>query len=390
MATLKDVARVAGVSVMSVSNVLNGTGRFSPEMRERVHRAAERVGYAGPDPAAASLRRKRTGTLGVVLPLPLEMAFADPAATAFLQGVSREFHRRETGLTLLALPHAAGPLERHAAAPAERVARAPLAALERAVIDAALLYSVEEDHPGLDILARRALPVLAVDSPGPDNGLAHFGAAWGGFVTVDDHGGALAAARHLTALGHRRAVILVDRLTAQPRLGPVGWPEALATTSAVVRRRLTGYRDAWTEAGLPLGDLGVVECGSVDADAGHTACHQVLSGPGPRPTALLAVADTLAIGASRAARAYGLTLPGQLSVVGYDDIPAAATEPLPLTTVHQPTVEKGETAARLLLDRTHPAPAGPGAAATATDEPCRRELPTRLVVRASAARPAAG
>ena len=393
MATLKDVARTAGVSVMSVSNVLNGTGRFSATMRERVLQAAEEVGYAGPDPAAASLRRGRTGTVGVVLPLPLETAFADPAATAFLEGVAREFQRRRTTMTLLALPPAVGPLARHATAPVQQVADAPLAALEKAVIDAALLYSVEEDHPGLDILVKRELPVLAVDSPGHDTGRDRFGGAWAGFVTVDDFGGARRAARHLIGLGHRRAVILVDRLAVQPRLGPATWPQALATTSAILRRRLLGYRDAWAEAGLPFTDLTVIECGRNDIAAIRTAVHTLLTAPGPRPTALLAVSDTLALGACAAVRDYGLAVPGDLAVIGYDDIPAAATAVVPLTTVHQPTVEKGESAARRLLDHTdhhfehrsdhrsdHGASTVPPAPVAGAAPP---EPPTRLVIRAS-------
>ncbi|MFB7529493.1 LacI family DNA-binding transcriptional regulator [Streptomyces sp. NPDC056178] len=380
MATLKDVARAAGVSVMTVSNVFNGTGRFSAQVRDRVREAAEQVGYAGPDPAAASLRRGRTGTIGVVLPLPLETAFADPAMTAFLQGVARAFHRHGTGMTLLALPPAVGPLGRDAETPLEQVARAPLAALEKAVIDAALLYSVEEDHPGLAVLAKRGLPVLAVDSPGHESGAARFGAAWAGFVTVDDRAGAYAAARHLTGLGHRRAVILVDRLAAQPRIGPLSWTRAMAdVTSAVVRQRLTGYRDAWTEGGLPPEDLGVVECGTNDPAAARRAVRGLLSRHGPRPTAVLAVSDSLALGACHAAHEHGLSVPHDLSVLGYDDSPAAATASVPLTTVHQPTDGKGEAAARLLLERTGRRSATPVAVAL--------ELPTRLVVRSSTAAP---
>ncbi|MEV0848561.1 LacI family DNA-binding transcriptional regulator [Streptomyces sp. NPDC049954] len=374
MATLKDVARAAGVSVMSVSNVLNGTGRYSAGMSERVLRAVEEVGYAGPDPAAASLRRGRTGTLGVVLPTALENAFGEPDTARFLQGVARTFQRRATTMTLLALPPSAGPLRREDAEPRERVARGPLAALERAVIDAVLLYSVEEDHPGLDVVARRALPVLAVDSPGPEVGAERFGGAWAGFLTVDDHGGALAAARHLVERGHRRAAVLVDRLLLQPRLGPVPWDRALATTSAIVRARLAGYRDAWTGAGLPLDDLLVVECGTHDPAAGRAAVEELLTAPGGAPDAVLALSDSLAHGAVEGALAAGLRVPEDLAVVGYDDSGDAARAPVPLTTVHQPSGLKGETAAALLLDH---AAAAPGEA------PPVRQLPTRLVVRAS-------
>ncbi|MGW7824672.1 LacI family DNA-binding transcriptional regulator [Streptomyces puniciscabiei] len=387
MATLKDVARAAGVSAMTVSNVLNNTGRASDAVRAKVRRAAEEVGYAGPDPAAASLRRGRTGTLGVVLPVPLDAAFADPAATAFLQGVAHEFQHRDTGMTLLALPPDSGPIGRHDPVASPLVSSAPLASLERAVIDAALLYSVEEDHPGLDVLAKRKLPVLAVDSPGPESGHARFGAAWAGFVTVDDHAGAAQAARHLLGLGHRRAVVLVDRLATQPRCGTATWPQALATTSALLFQRLSGYRDAWTEAGLPEESLTVVECGSNDPESARAALRPLLAERRPF-TAVLAVGDLLALGACQAARECGLGIPDDLSLVGFDDIAAAAVAAPPLTTVRQPTVDKGRAAARTLLDNL-------GVAATHRSTPVapkavenRTSLPTQLVVRSSTARSA--
>jgi DNA-binding LacI/PurR family transcriptional regulator len=376
MATLKDVARAAGVSAMTVSNVLNGTGRVSDVVRARVRRTAEQMGYAGPHPTAASLRRGSTGTVGVVLPLPLETAFGDPAITAFLQGVAHEFQPGETQMTVLALPSASGPIGRDAAAPHHQVGRGPLAALERAVIDAALLYSVEEDHPGLLTLARRGLPVLAVDSPGRAAGEKRFGAAWAGSVSVDDHGGAVHAARHITALGHRRAVVLVDRLATQPRHGTATWSQALATTSSVIAKRLAGYLEAWTAAGLPREALTVVEAGRNDAEAGRAAVRPLLTAARP-PTAVLAVGDLLALGACRAARDRGLAVPADLSVVGFDNSPESVVADPPLTTVHQPAVDKGVQAARALLDHLAgcPSPALP------------LSLPTRLVVRSSTAAP---
>ncbi|AXI80842.1 LacI family DNA-binding transcriptional regulator [Peterkaempfera bronchialis] len=369
---------------MTVSNVFNGTGRVSAAVRTRVLETAEALGYAGPDPTAASLRRRRTGTLGVVLPMPLAAAFADPAATAFLRGAAEEFQRRELGMTLLALPPAVGPLPRTAAAPPHPVSPAPLAALERAVIDAALLYSVEVDHPGLAVLAKRGLPVAAADSPGHGTGLRIFGAAWSGFVTVDDRDGGHAAARHLIDLGHRRAVVLVDRLAVQPRHGTATWAEALATSSAILHERLSGYLTAWTDAGLPPGHLTVVECGDNTVAAGREATRPLLAAGSP-PTAVLAIGDLLALGACQAAEEAGLTIPGDLSVVGYDDIPAAAAADPPLTTVRQPSVDKGRHAARALL--VHPDVLPPGPVGRAPAPPVRLSLPVQLIVRHSTARP---
>ncbi|MDP9394760.1 MAG: LacI family DNA-binding transcriptional regulator [Actinomycetota bacterium] len=358
MATLRDVAEAAGVSVATVSNVFNGTGRMSPAVRLRVLDAAAGLGYAGPNAAAASLRRGSAGILGVVFGEGLRYSFDDPAASAFLAGVGDVSEDSDVGLTLLPLPPRSG-----GSGPARG-----LGALARAVIDGALVYSLEEDHPALSTLLARALPLVAVDGPTDVSG-----PPWAGLVLVSDRAAAQDAAEHVIGLGHRRAAVLVDRLTARPRVGAVGWDEARTATSSVMRERMLGYTDAWAAAGLPPEELTVNECGANTAAAGEDTMRELLRGPHP-PTAVLAISDVLAVGAARAARAAGLAVPAQLSVVGFDDGPVAALHDPPLTTVRQPLREKGRQAARMLLDALKGAPDGG-----------RRVLPAELVVRDSTA-----
>src|SRR4051812_18482517 len=255
MATLRDVAHAAGVSTATVSNVFNGTGRVSGAVRARVLETAAGLGFAGPNPAAASLRRGRVGILGVALAEGLGYALADPAAAAFLAGVAAVGDAANVGLTILPVP----PGAPRSGAPTVQ----GLPALERAVIDGALVYSIEEDSPALPALLARGLPLVAVDSPRDASG-----PPWVCTVRVRDPEGAAEAAAHLVALGHRRAAVVADRLTSTRAAGRVPWDRARQSTSSVIRERLFGYADAWEAAGLPSSALEVHEAGANTVDAG--------------------------------------------------------------------------------------------------------------------------
>ena len=180
-------------------------------------------------------------------------------------------------------------------------------------------------------------------------------------VNVDDAGGAEAAARHLLELGHRElAIILLPPTRSQARPTP---------TAA---RRLAGYHAALAKFDVPPPHS--VTAGATMA-AGARAFEAFPKGK-RRPTAVLAMSDMAAIGVLGAADAAGIKVPGDLSVVGYDDLPMAAWTSPPLTTVRQPIVEKGRLAARLLIQRLQ------GKAVTSPPP-----LSTSLVVRGSTSRP---
>ena len=331
--TLLDVARAAGVSRSTVSYAYNQPARVSPAVRERVLAAAEELGYAGPDPAAASLRRGRTGALGVLFTEALGYAFADPAAVLFLRGIAEASERADVALTLLPVP------------PEQDGA---MAAIRGSVIDGVIVYSLPPDHPAMEAVRRRRLPTVHVDMPGEPS------------VGIDDRGGARAVAAHVAELGHRRIAVLVDRLSADGFRGRAT-PEQIASgTFAVARERLGGYREA-----LDLSATPVFDCAGNTVELGRAAALELLADE-PRPTCILAITDQLARGVLAAAAELGLRIPQDLSVTGFDDLQEAAEADL--TTVHQDHVGKGAAAARMLLE--------PGTGRSV-------RLPARLVVRGS-------
>lgn len=339
--TLLDVARGARVSRTTVSNAFNRPDQLSAELRQRILAIAEGLGYAGPNPVARVLRTGRTNTIGIVFSDPLLYLFTDPVAIALLQGVAAACEASHTGVLIL---------------PADAL-DAMAARVREAVVDGFLVYCHEEDSPVMEALAARGLPAVGVD-------LDQF--ALGPVVTVDDMGGAAAAARHLIGLGHRNLAVIA--LASERELNRDA--RRLARFKPV-RDRLAGYRQAMAEAGLDPQSLRVVEEPENDPAAAEAMALRLLKRRA-RPTAILAMSDVLAIGVLRAAQRLGLAVPDELSVVGFDDIPLAVDLTPPLTTVRQPLIEKGRVAAAILL---------------ATAEPPAAPLPTELVVRGSTAPP---
>ena len=351
------VARAAGVSPSTVSNVYNRPHVVTPQRRERVLRVAAELGYAGADPAARSLRSGRTGALGVVLRERLAYSFDDPAAVRFLQGVSDAADPQQLALVIVpAYPEQAG-------------AFAP--AIGRAAVDGLLLYSLVADDPLVGAALARRLPTVVIDSPAPGDLLTTERC---GFVGIDEHAAAAAAVGHLTALGHRRLGVLSLRLSADSHPGPAAPAAQAAATASVARGRLEGARRAAEGAGIDWAGVAVEQCQVSDVDSGRASAHALLD-RAPDTTAIFALSDPIALGALRAARERGLDVPGDLSIVGFDD---SAPEAEGLTTIHQPLREKGRAGAELLLRLL----------AGDAEDGARTVLPTRLVERASVSRPA--
>ncbi len=343
--TLKRLAEEVGVSPMTVSNAFNRPDQLSPALRERILQRAQELGYPGPDPLASGLRRGRAGTVGVVSDTPLSYVFDDPAASAVLAGVCAVAEEEGLGV-LLVPPGGAEPLA-------------------RAAIDGVVVYSVAQGDPLLALAVARRMPAVVIDQPA-GTGLPAVGIA--------DEDAARAVAGHLTELGHRRIAVVSFGLAPDGRTGPADLLRRRTALYAVTRARLAGYGAALEAAGVPWGDVPVLECaGSVRA-AGRSAAERLLAAD-PRPTAVLATSDALALGVLDAAADAGLRVPEDLSVAGFDDVPAAAEAEL--TTVHQDHRAKGRRAGELLL-------------AALRDEPARAAPPLehRLVVRGSTAPPA--
>ena len=335
--TLATVAEAVGVSRMTVSNAYNRPDQLSPELRERVFAVAEQLGYLGPNAVARTLSRGETGSVGLVIDAPLTLALTDPAAQGFLHGVAAGTEARGLGLTLV--PRIDG---RHAAL------------VQSALVDGFVLYCVPEDDPRMEAVRARKLPFVGVDFD-PVPGLVR--------VNVDDRGAARATAEHLAALGHRRfGIVLAD--DAPYSTGA----EAEATaTHHVERERLAGWREGLEAAGVDWNAVAVAAPPHKGIETGRLGAARLLD-RAERPTAILALSDLIAIGVLQGARERGISVPDELSVTGFDDVPEAALADPPLTTIRQPHTEKGSEAVRLLLE---------GEAAQSV------LLPTELVVRAS-------
>jgi len=351
------VARAAGVSASTVSNVFNQPHVVSPELRERVLRAASELGYGGPDPAARNLRSGRAGALGLVIRERLAHAFEDAATVRVLQGVSDAADPHQLGLVIVpAYPEqgtTGGPAVRHAA------------------VDGLILYSLAGDDPLIEAAGRRHLPIVVVDSPARADSPAT-GAL--DFVGIDERAAGETAVRHLLELGHRRLGVLSLRLSARDHPGPADAGHQARATASVPKGRLAGAARAAAAAGLDWTRVPVVQCRISSIEHGRTGAHALLDAD-PGITAVFAFSDALALGARIAAHERGISLPGALSIIGFDDS-ASASEGL--TTIHQPLREKGRIATERLLRTLAGDPPGSP----------RALLPTRLVVRGSTAAPA--
>ena len=244
--TLLDVARTAGVSRSTVSYAYNQPDRLSDETRARVLAAAREVGYAGPDPMAASLRRGRAGAIGVLFTEKLSYAFADPGAVLFLRGISSVAEDADVALTLLPVPP---------------VGAGALAAVRGSAVDGVIVFSLPEEHPAVLAAVERRLPMVRVDmDAGPGEPV----------VRVDDRGGARAVAEHVLSLGHRRIAILADRLVDDDVRGRADAERRRNTVYAPARERLAGY----AEAGLNLDAVFDCAGNTIEAAAPPPSCSR--------------------------------------------------------------------------------------------------------------------
>jgi DNA-binding LacI/PurR family transcriptional regulator len=341
--TLQTIADRVGVSRTTVSNAFSRPDQLKEELRQRIMEVAEELDYPGPNPAARTLRRGRAGVIGVVFTEALSYAFADSYAVGFLRGLARVAEQSGTGLHLIGWP---------SPDVAEEV-------IGDAVVDGFCLFS-PEGHPLVETVLRRRLPIVTVDHPYVP-GVP--------FVGIEDRIAAREAATYLLDLGHRRiAIVAAQPMAAQSSTGRGGttshkdqtkddWLDvdlAAEHRFGAGRARLAGYHDACLKAGLAWEGVLLYRTTNDREIARRAAGH--LLDLRPQPTAVIAATDEIAFGILDVAAQRGIDVPGELSVVGFDDVPAA--EPAGLTTVRQPITAKGTTAGRLLLEpsRYDPAP----------------------------------
>ncbi|TDC61290.1 LacI family DNA-binding transcriptional regulator [Actinomadura sp. GC306] len=321
-ATLAQVAELAGVSVMTASYTYNRPDRVSAEARSKVLAAAARLGYAGPDPSARSLRRGSTRTLGVVLGEHLSYAFDDPEAVSFLAGVADVCADHGYGVTILPISGAADDAAR----------------IRDAAVDGFVIWTTSDDDPVL--AAVRAVRRPAVVHGGPAvRGM--------GLVTIDNRAAAAEVGAVAFAGAERPAVLSLP--LSRERTSTITAGVAGADVSfPVTRERLEGYRRAAEDAGFAWRDVTVAVCARNDAAEAERLAATLLAAAEP-PDAIAAMSDQQAAGVVRAARAAGRAVPGELAVTGWDD--AAVAAELGLTTVAQSLRDQGAACAHAALGR---------------------------------------
>ena len=339
MSTIRDVARLAGVSTMTVSRVVNQSGYASLATRQRVERAVRELGYV-PNAVARHLRSKQTKAIALVV-----SDITNPFFTTVARGV--EDLAGERGFAVMFCNTDESDDEE---------ARYLRLLIERQV-DGVLLVPAGSPRASIRLLRSHKVPLVILDRRVPGQRVNN--------VRCDSEAGAYALARHLIGLGHRRIGVLTGR-------------RAISTSAD----RVAGVRRALEEAGLTLDETlvrwGGFNFGNANLADGHQMAKSVLTATDDPPTALFAANNFIAFGTFRALREMGLRVPDDVSVVAFDDLPSEWVSDPFLTVAAQPAYEIGRRAAELMID-------------SLADEGARTSqsvvLPFELIIRRSTAAP---
>ena len=341
--TLAAVAALAGVSGSTASLAFSGAGPVSESTRSRVMAAAQTLGYAGPDPRAQSLRRGRSGIIGIVVEDRLQDAFRDPMSLAMMDGIADE--AGNAGAALLLLTDTGG----------QRLD------IQSAPMDAVILVGCSTRlDASVAVLRQRGMPVVAIEADEMPGVLS---------ISLDNRAATATLARHLLDLGPENVAVVtlpIDESRVQRPL-PRDW-EHLAT-SHTTRDRLRGLRDVYPQFDGIVATQSSIEAGRAAglalldhadrSDHPDRPDHAARLDHAARPTAIVAQSDLLAIGVIRAAESLGIKIPQELSVVGFDGVRVDELGEHDLTTIIQPAVEKGRAAGRAAVELIEGGTPGP-------------------------------
>ncbi|MFQ6057978.1 MAG: LacI family DNA-binding transcriptional regulator [Anaerolineae bacterium] len=306
MVTVKDVAKLAGVSTATVSRVLNNHPHIADETRSRVLWAMEQLGYQ-PSRVARRLRMKSTQILGLII-----SDIANPFFTSVVRGIEDVAYANQYSLLLCNSDED----------PARESLYVDVLQAER--VAGIIISPADENSTSCEPLLKNGVPIVAMDRR-----LRQFDVDT---VLVDNVKGAYQATSHLIRLGHRR-------------IGLIGGPPRITTG----RERREGYEKALSEHGLEV-DQSLIKIGDFKQDSGYQRACELLEMDDP-PTAIFTANNLMTLGALNAIHEKGLNIPRDVAIVGFDDMPWAPSLDPPLTAVAQPTYELGCTAADLLLQR---------------------------------------
>jgi LacI family transcriptional regulator len=328
--TLEDIAHLSGVSRSTVSRVINGDPNVNDVTRNKVQEIIQKMNFQ-PNLAARGLAAGSTKVIGLVIPVGISSIFSDPYFPIVIQGVSSACNHFGYSI-MLWLPEPKY----------ERKTMSQI--LYNGLIDGVIVSSMVMDDPLIDRLCESKHPFITIGRH-PTNEKINY-------VDVDNRSGAYQGVSYAFRTGHKRVALI-----SGPHKTIAG------------QDRYQGYLDALQERGLPLMPELVVE-GEFSDVSGYQAMIRLLP---QRPDAVFVASDAMAFAAMRAIQEAGLRIPEDIAVIGFDDIPPAATSKPPLTTVRQPILRTGRTAAEMLIDMIeHPNP-----------QPRRVVLPTELVIRSS-------
>jgi LacI family transcriptional regulator len=328
--TIRQIAKLAGISRSTVSRVLNNHPNVNAQTRERVLQVIAETGFR-PDPIARSLSSRRADIIGLVIPVTIRSLFEDPFFPRLMQGISQGCNNHDYTLSLFLL-HT--PEEEEKLYP--RISR-------RQLLDGVIVTATRNRDPLIpQLLANRVPFVLHGRHEDPR----------ASFVEVDNVTGAHTAVTHLVRLGRRRIGLIT---------GPSG--------SLAAEDRKRGYLNALLERRVPV-DEDLIIHGDFTENSSYEAMQRLLP---HEPDAVFVASDTMALGALRALRNAGKRVPEEVALVGFDDMPQAATANPPLTTVRQPIQRAGALAVEMLIDILE----------NGVDPPRRIILPTELVIRDS-------
>jgi LacI family transcriptional regulator len=329
--TLEKIAKLAGVSRSTVSRVVNAHPSVRPHVRQKVLEIIAETGYH-PHAAARSLASNRSNIIGLVFPRSVHAVFTDPYFPHLTQGISQACNQHDYMLSLF-LFHTKEE-ERNLF---PRICR-------KGVLGGVILQVGQLENESIAQLSANEIPFIVAGRPSHANQVS--------YIDVDNVDGAYRAVTHLIRLGNSS-------------IGTIAG--ALDTTAGL--DRLHGYERALAEHGLPLDDSLVADGGFTESGA-YEATRRVLS---CTPDALFVASDVMAVGAMRALRDAQLSVPRDVALVGFDDLPPALSAVPPLTTVRQPVQQMGFRAVEVLLDIIQ----------NGTEPPRQIVLGTELVIRAS-------
>nr|WP_136250575.1 LacI family DNA-binding transcriptional regulator [Ningiella ruwaisensis] len=321
--SLKDVSKLIGVSTATISNAFNRPDQLSVALRERILKECERIGYSGPSMIARSLRSGQSDVVAIMLSDSLTYSFSDPMATDFMAGITEVLAKAHKQILLLS-----STIKSDAQIRAESLP------------DGFIFYGAPEGDSFKRVI-RSGKPLIVVDFDFPDVPS----------VNIDNFEACKQLASHAIQNGIDVPAIIGMRLVTDNHVKPITAGDLDHDKQEISWQRLFGYLAGAQEKSADILPENIIHLPVNVLDQAEEGARQLLSKP-KRPNVILCMSDIIAIAVCKVARELNLSVPGDVRVTGFDDIAEAERNQPPLTTISQQGYEKGQLAARMLLDKS--------------------------------------